>query len=149
MIRKYPANKFYHEIETLKKIANQSTLLHKHGACLLHKSKIVSIGYNKYFNIWNYNGIKVKTTIHAEIDTISKYPNKYVKGMDIMIIRIGGSNTLRNSRPCNSCIDTLKKKGIRKVYYSTDEGHIMFEYIRDMSKIHISSGNICIRRLFT
>jgi deoxycytidylate deaminase len=109
-------------------------------------TKIVSKGCNKYFKIWNFKGIKVKTTIHAEIETIANSYKKYVKGMDIMIIRIGALNVLRNSRPCNSCIDTMKRKGIRKVYYSTEEGLIRYEYIKEMQKDHISSGNLSMKK---
>jgi deoxycytidylate deaminase len=139
-------DKFHEEIEKLKKIANRSCLLHKHGACLMKGTKIISMGCNKYFKIWDFEGIKVKTTIHAEMETIANSYKKYVRGMDMMIIRIGSSNTLRNSRPCSSCIETMKRKGIRKVYYSTEEGLIQYEYIKEMQKGHISSGNLSIRR---
>ena len=41
-------NKFYDNIETLKKIAGNSPLQHKHSACLMKGDKIITMGYNKY-----------------------------------------------------------------------------------------------------
>jgi deoxycytidylate deaminase len=47
---------------------------------------------------------------------------------------------LKNSRPCNHCIDKLIKVGIYKVYYSNENGIIVSEIVEDMEKLHISSG---------
>jgi hypothetical protein len=47
---------------------------------------------------------------------------KALKGADMMVVRIGRplGQELRFSRPCKYCHGLLKKKGIRKVYYSMD-----------------------------
>lgn len=147
-MRKYPVSKFHDEIERLTRIANRSDLLHKHGAFLMKRTRIISTGCNKYFKLWDFDdGIKIRTTIHAEMETIANSSIKYIKGMDMMIIRIAGSsNTLRNSRPCHSCIEYMKRKGIRKVYYSTEEGLIRYEYIKNMQTDHISSGNLSMKK---
>jgi hypothetical protein len=50
------------------------------------------------------------------------------------------NNRLKNSRPCNHCIDKLIKVGIYKVYYSNENGIIVSEIVEDMEKLHISSG---------
>ena len=128
-------------IDILKKNALKSSLNYKHSACILKNDKIQTIGKNKYFkNILIENEI-IKLSIHAEIDALLKHSNKNDKGLDILIIRISNKTcSLKNSRPCNACIEKLKQKGIRKVYYSNDKGDIVYEFIENMPKIHNSSG---------
>lgn len=130
--------KFSESIELLKKTAINSTIIHKHAAALIQNDHIYSYAYNDFIK-----KIKPKTenkTIHAEINLFYKYPKKNVKGMDILVIRINNTNTfLKNSRPCNSCIDKLQEIGIRKVYYSNALGNIVCEYVQHMEKLHISS----------
>lgn len=139
---KYSRDKFDNQIEVLKKRALNSELHYKHSACLLKGDKILKIGINKYFKTLVHNNTNVKLSIHAEIDALFKLDQRLLtKGMDILIIRIGKSDKLRNSRPCNSCIDKLQQKGIRKAYYSDGNGEIVCEFIDHMTKMHISSGN--------
>jgi deoxycytidylate deaminase len=131
--------KFEDHINLLKRIAQHSSLQHKHGACLIKSGEVLSSGYNKYIKTNLVKNTSIKYTIHAEVDALCKMPNKSVKGMDILIIRIG-TNKLKNSRPCNSCIDKLSRYGIRKVYYSNEAGDIVCEFLDSMPKLHISSG---------
>jgi len=131
--------KFEDHINLLKRIAQHSSLQHKHGACLIKSGEVLSFGYNKYIKTNLVKNTSIKYTIHAEVDAICKMPNKSVKGMDILIIRIG-ANKLKNSRPCNSCIDKLSRYSIRKVYYSNEAGDIVCEFLDSMSKLHVSSG---------
>ena len=138
--------KFMESLDILKKKAKNSGLQHKHSACLIKGNKICAIGINKFLKEINVNNVRGKTTIHAEIDAILNFNAKSLKGMDIIIIRVGPSNNLQNSRPCNSCIEKMRKKGIRKAYYSDENGDIVYEFIDDMPKIHISSGNLFRKR---
>ncbi len=133
VVNKYDL-KFSDHLNVLKKVAMNSDLNHKHGACLMNGNTIYSIGFNRY--------IKENFTIHAEVDAICKLNIKSLKGLDILIIRINTKTNckLKNSRPCNACIDKLSERGIRKVYYSNDLGQIVYEYIENMQKIHTSSG---------
>lgn len=139
---KNATEKFYDQIEILKKVALNSELHYKHSACVLKGDKILKIGINRYFKTLNYENNNIKLSIHAEIDALFKMNQKFTKGTDILIIRLGNHGKLKNSRPCNSCIDKLKQKGIRKAYYSNEDGNIICEYIDDMPKLHISSGNL-------
>jgi deoxycytidylate deaminase len=95
--------KYTHHLNLLIKIASSSTLQQRHGACLFLKDKIVSLGVNKQVCNWS---------VHAEIDALlmakSNTKPKF-KGLDIFIIRIGKGFDLRNSRPCQSCINKLKE----------------------------------------
>ena len=140
-IIKCTSYKLHEPLEILKKSAKNSNVQYKHSACLIRGYKILTIGVNKYHQDKQF-------TIHAEIDAILKYDTKDLKGMDILTIRISNSSdNLCNSRPCNSCIDKLKQRGVRKAYYSTDNGDVVYEYVDIMPKLHISSGtryrNLC------
>ena len=128
-------------VNILIKIAQNSTVNQRHSAALIKGDEIYNIGFNKYCSNAKYS------TIHAEIDALftfksSKYA-KCMRGMDIIIIRINNYSSckLKISRPCDKCIDTLRKFHIRKVYYSDEYGNIVYENLKDMQKKHISSGN--------
>lgn len=141
----YPNYKLSNIIEILIKFAKNSPLIYKHSACILNGNKIYGIGVNKYFNIKNEEK-SIKISVHAEVDALASVNTKYLKGMDILIIRVGKSYKLRYSRPCNACIDKLKQKGIRKAYYSDNDGNILYEFVDTMPKIHESAGSFNKRK---
>ena len=57
-----------------------------------------------------------------------------------MVVRINKNGLLRNSRPCNQCLDTMIKYRIKKIVYSTDDGNINCEKPENMKQLHVSSG---------
>jgi deoxycytidylate deaminase len=57
-----------------------------------------------------------------------------------VVVRIGKDGNLKNSRPCNHCLETMIKYKIKKITYSTEDGIIVSEKPQDMEKNHISSG---------
>lgn len=132
-------NKFAMQIDVLTKLAMNSAVTNKHAACLMTSGKVVGLGVNKYFQI-KVNGSAMNLSVHAEMDVLAGLSTKLSKGMDILIIRLGKTIMLRNSRPCNACIDKLKQRGIRKAYYSNVEGQIVYEFVDTMPKLHASSG---------
>ena len=54
---------------------------------------------------------------------------------DILVFR-NSVNGIRNSRPCSECLETMKKFGIRRVYYSLDTGDIVCEKVSKMISTH-------------
>ena len=132
-------DKFGNAVEKLRKAAMQSSLNQKHGACLVYGEQIVSIGVNKRFTV-RLNDNVLPLTIHAEVDALSNVHPKYLKGLDILVIRVNKAQQLVYSRPCNSCIDKLARKGIRKAYYSDINGNIVYEFVDNMPKFHDSAG---------
>jgi deoxycytidylate deaminase len=137
--------KFSDQIEILKKLASKSNMAYKHAACLLKSDKLYTLGINKKLRSHFRTKLDSKPSvalisIHAELDCISNCNPKVCKGMDILVIRVNKSNKLLNSRPCNSCIEKLQKRGIRKVYYSDNDGNILSEYVNTMPKLHTCSG---------
>jgi hypothetical protein len=56
-----------------------------------------------------------------------------------VVVRINRQGELRNSRPCNQCIETMTKYNIKRVIYSTDDG-LLSERPGFMQQCHTSSG---------
>ena len=151
----YNEHKFLECITLLKKIAANSDISYKHAAALIDNDSIYSSGINKFvktIHIKSKESNEIQThfkTIHAEISVFSKMPKRSAKGLDILVIRINKNFALKNSRPCNNCIDKLKKIGIRKVFYSNEDGNIVGEFINDMEKLHISAGSKFMQKYMT
>lgn len=143
--------KLQHVIDFLKQKAITSPLNYKHSACLIHRNKVQCYGINKYMQTRTTNGYRLNMSVHAEIDALMSFKYKNVKGLDLIIIRVCKTKEenihLRNSRPCNACIDKLRQCGVRKVYYSGINGEILCEYAESMPKTHESSGSKYRQRL--
>lgn len=132
-------DKFEFQLNALTKLAINSAVMYKHAACLMKSGKVLGVGVNKYFQI-KVNQRSMNLSVHAEMDVLAGISAKQSKGMDILIIRVDKSMGLRNSRPCNACIDKLQQRGIRKAYYSNTDGQIVYEFVDTMPRIHVSSG---------
>ena len=140
----FQANKFIDVIDRLKKAATGSTLSYKHAAAVLLQNDVETIGVNKYVNFGQILESSCHKTIHAEVNAYNMVPKFRLRGsfkIDIFVIRINKTNELRYSRPCNRCIDKLRKNGVVKVYYSMDDGSIVCERVCDMPKQHVCSGD--------
>lgn len=146
--------KFSNIITILKKNASTSEISYKHAAAIISGKEIRSININKYIGssvIYNLYGkdIIYHKTIHAEMSVIcqSQIPKKNLKGLDLIVIRTNSKGILCNSRPCNNCINKMKKIGIRKVYYSTQDSNIGCEFVKDMKLEHKSHGQRLLESL--
>ena len=116
------------------------------------------------------NNGKISNTIHAEVNTITKYIELYrrkgYKDVDIrrklgketlVVIRINKTkdtpidnhieNQLKNSAPCGECIKFLKQYNIQKIIYSIDDGSLKFSRVKELDDTHISRGQRAINRL--
>ena len=54
-----------------------------------------------------------------------------------MVIR-RSSTGIKNSKPCSECIKTMKSLNIRRVYYSDNDGSIVYEKVSNMVSSHRS-----------
>jgi deoxycytidylate deaminase len=114
---------------------------HCHYSGIFRNGKKLYTGSNHLRN--SYNNKCVCYSTHAEIDVIHKSLRKFETDLSscvIAVIRFGKDGTLKNSRPCNHCLDTMKYYRIKKVMYSTDDGTIKSEKPQSMEQLHISSG---------
>lgn len=132
----------YKYFELARKEAMNSTYDgFKLGCVLVYKGHVVSSGHNsnktspmqKYYNQkyrkFKYNGKPIRHSMHAEIATLSSIPYPIDQQIDyskakIYLFRIAPGLRLSQgmSRPCAGCMAALRDKGIRDVYYSTEDG---------------------------
>lgn len=97
-----------------------------HISFITRRTTIVTIGRN-YEDKENAVANRFKYIdgrLHSELDAIIKFSNKNYKlaSCKLWVIRIDRHDKIRLSRPCNRCIRMLASFGMRRVYYSTEEG---------------------------
>lgn len=96
----------------------------------IKKVNILSYGMNQMAD-----GDCLNPGVHAEQDALNKLPSvKYKKKLELislLVIRLSSKNKLQSSKPCATCIASMKiypiKKGykIQNIYYSDSEGNII------------------------
>lgn len=82
---------------------------------------IWSSGYS--FSVNRYVKKSINRTIHAEIGALSKVPRFFHKHCIIFVWRIRTDGHLSMSKPCENCQRYLKRKCVKTVYYSTEDGN--------------------------
>ena len=105
------------------------------AAAILYKNRIVSFGVNSYkshpFQL-KYAKNKDSICIHAENSAIRNFLRVYdedkLKHAIMVVGRMKKTSSLEwvdgMSKPCEGCQRALATFGIRKVWYSTDEGNM-------------------------
>lgn len=110
------------------------------GCVVVYKGYVVSTGhnscrthplqkhYNKYRN-FRYGVKPAQHSIHAEIDALSHISYTTNLQLDYSKVKVyiyrvsfGHKSGHGLARPCSGCIQALRDKGIRHIYYSTDDG---------------------------
>ncbi len=109
------------------KEAEASTFLKfRVGAVIFKGNRLISTGRN-WGNKWNSSVPahfkKWPTSIHAEVDALIN-ARQDVAGYSILVVRIGQSGQLLLAQPCVHCEAYLHHCGIKKVYFSTNDGTI-------------------------
>lgn len=112
--------------EVLIKIAistalNVFNVRSRHGCVIFSNDGIISRGYNR-----KVIG-KEKHTIHSEIDALCNVTGNVrerLKGAYVLVIRLNKRGKLTNSMPCVNCQKSLKKYGIKTVFFSVSGGKI-------------------------
>ena len=107
----------------------------KIGAVIVNKKEIVSLGCNikkthpiqKRLNTlryadWDTISPKLHHFLHAEINAIIHSDNRDLSKMSIYVYRETQDGHLAMSRPCKACMQALRNKGIKKIYYTTYDG---------------------------
>ena len=112
--------KFDRIVDMLLDLAEMSVMLQRHACALIMGGKIMAMRENK-------DG---KPDNHSEMNVISTYlaknkPRNLTK-CTLVIIRINRQGDIRSSKPCAECVKHLKHYGIKKIFYSSDDG---FEFV--------------------
>lgn len=127
-----------------EKVYNQRA---KVGCVIAYKGHIIGRGHNsskshplqkqynrRYRNFNNANGSFVNDTIHAEVDAINSI--SYTTGIKVdwskakvFVYRICNGKRLGYgcAKPCPACMNAIKDLGIKKIYYTDDEGYSYLE----------------------
>lgn len=112
----------------------------KLGCVIVYKGHVLATGhnsnktnpmqkkYNKYRD-FKYNGKPIRHSIHAEMAALSSIPypidvNTDYSKAKVYVYRISPGKPLHMglARPCAACCHALRDKGIRDIYYTTDDG---------------------------
>ena len=139
-------NNLITSIDKYEHLNNQSGFHHYSG--LYKNGKNVSIGCNTLRNVYNNSCIFYST--HAEMSVIYKFlkscklqPFKDFIDLSnyvIVVVRYGKDGCLKNSRPCDHCLEMMEKYRIKKIIYSNDEGYVTCDKPENMERLHTSSG---------
>jgi hypothetical protein len=97
-----------------------------HWSFMIQDNRVISIGVNRAGNPINpiYNS-KDFSKIHSESEMHRKSKHFYDNRMpfEVVNIRLGKDNQLKDSRPCICCNAFLSNIGCSRVYYSTMNGN--------------------------
>jgi len=58
--------------------------------------------------------------------------------IDFYVVRIGYNNDFANSQPCSQCTAALKFAGIRRIYYTNNNGEIECQKVCNIENTHLS-----------
>lgn len=105
---------------------------YKHGAVLVRGNIVLNASHNK--NAYTRFGERFRrrdkgdATHHAELGCILGLDRSITRGADVYVVRVGRSGNLLLSKPCDMCEAALRHVGVRRVYYSLNDGN--FEFCR-------------------
>lgn len=106
-VHKLPFDSFYFE-ETLKRSHNSKS---KHGCIVIWPGGM----------IFMVNGSRKDKGFHAEMNAVHLIPRKHAKSAILYVWRVRTNGDLALSKPCKRCERIIKRRGIRNVYYSTED----------------------------
>lgn len=132
----------YKYFEMARKEAMNSTYDgFKLGSVLVYQGRVISTGhnsdkthpmqayYNKKYRKFRYSGTMIKHSLHSEIACLVNIPKCIDVNIDysrasLYIYRIAPGKPLHMGRsfPCPACLNALRDKGIRHIYYTDDNG---------------------------
>lgn len=134
--------KDYRFFEMARQQALRSQFERFHLGCIItYKGHVIGRGSNsdktdplqKKYNKerkFNKSGTQpIKHSVHAEIAALKSIPYPIQESIDwtkvkVYIYRIAPGKKLHlgNARPCPACIKALRDKGIKYIYYTSDDG---------------------------
>lgn len=111
------------------------------GCVIVYKGRVISSGYNskkthpvqkrynRKYRKFNKSQKPIVDSLHAEISALVKIPYPLDQTIDYSQVKVytyricpGKRLKMGSSRPCQACMNALLDKGIRQIYYTTDDG---------------------------
>ena len=121
-----------------KNISELSNHKQKLGAVVVNKHRVISTGYNSHTKCHSLQakldkerfGQDTPGRVHAETSALLPFIQGGIdlSGASIYVHRSHKDGSCGMARPCASCIKLIKQCGIKKIYYTTDDGYAK-EYI--------------------
>ena len=106
----------------------------KLGCAVVYKHRVISTGYNSHTKCHSLQarldkeryGQDTPGRLHAETAALLPFiqNNINLSGASIYIYRQHKDGSLAISKPCPSCMKLIKRCGIRRIYYSSDDGYV-------------------------
>ena len=101
-----------------KNVSKMSSHNYKMGACIIKSGNVISVGFNQVKS----HPLAPRNGLHAEFHAIHNSDTKDLKGAKIFVYRENKKTKLpAMARPCEFCMEELKKQGFKWMYYSTNE----------------------------
>ncbi len=107
--------------------------IHKVGCVVVRGHRIISSGHNHKHKCnplqakldTEKYGVKCPGKLHAEIMALLPLMKAKVdlKGCSIFVYRQHKNGTLAIARPCSSCQKVIKELGIKKAFYTIENGY--------------------------
>lgn len=107
--------------------------IHKMGCVVVKRHRVVSSGHNHKTKCCALQakldtekyGVQCPGKFHAEIMALLPLMKAKVdlKGSSIFVYRQHKNGTLAMARPCSSCQKVIKELGIKKVFYTIENGY--------------------------
>lgn len=134
--------------------ALKSSLSWRHGAVLFSKKTVISTACNCLGNrICGYD----VPSIHAEaqclhniyrragrLGEIPLTPNSRKNNSHLLVIRINPQKQLIQSKPCCMCIYLLRLYGVKRVYYTNQQGDLCYQNINHIEQIVYCSHGLIL-----
>lgn len=108
---------------------------HKLGCVIVKNHHIISSGYNSSTKCdpiqarldTNKYGCECPGKVHAELSALLPFiKNKEnISGSSIFVYRQHKNGTLAKAKPCSNCETVIRAMGIKKVYYTDENGFVM------------------------
>lgn len=96
------------------------------GAVIVKGGKVVSVGRNRpKMNAYIKSMAPHEncSSVHAEIDAIFKVRRKIdLRGCDMYVARITKNGIHGLAAPCTMCMRTIQRYGIKRVFYTVEDG---------------------------
>lgn len=111
--------KFFELAKRLSKYSDHTQ--HRHGCIIVHKNRVVSTGYNEKKT--HTQSLHKFNYLHAEISALIGLDFEKTKGCTAYIYREDRNGNPAMSRPCVACLETIKRAGIKTIYYSVTNNY--------------------------
>ena len=116
------ANFIFEALEESKKSTHRVRI----GAVIYNKGSLISRGYNQPFrSVKSVHPFarRWKTSLHAEVSAILN-AKRDLKGCSITVVRLNRASEIKIGKPCSHCLDYIDYVGIKRVFFSDNDGKI-------------------------